>query len=89
MATPLNIDPFLQLIPRLKEAPSATLWVSYDEGADTLYVSFGSPRPATDGELTEDDIILRYEGSEIIGFTVLHASQRAGIAGTPANTTPA
>ena len=31
---------------------------------------------ATDSELTENDVIVRYEDDEIIGLTVLHASRR-------------
>ena len=42
-----------------------------------LYVHSGrQPRPATDSELTDNDIIVRYDGDEIIGLTILHASQR-------------
>ena len=42
-----------------------------------LYAHFGRhPKPVTDSELTDDDIIVRYAGDEIIGVTILHASQR-------------
>jgi uncharacterized protein YuzE len=42
-----------------------------------LYVHFGRKRrPATDSDVTGDDIIVRYDGDEIIGITILHASQR-------------
>ena len=53
-----------------------SLWSSYDAQADTLYVNFKKPACATDSELTPDDIIIRYEGNEIIGLTILHASKR-------------
>ena len=49
---------------------------SYDAEADVLYINFKKPSHATDSELTENDIIIRYEGKEIIGLTVLHASKR-------------
>ena len=50
---------------------------SYDEEGDVLYVHFGRQRrPATDSDVTGDDIIVRYDGDEIIGITILHASQR-------------
>jgi uncharacterized protein YuzE len=35
-----------------------------------------NPGSATDSELTDDDVIIRYEGDEVIGLTILHASQR-------------
>ena len=42
-----------------------------------MYVHFGAqPRPATDSDFTDDDIIVRYDGEEVIGITILHASQR-------------
>ena len=41
-----------------------------------LYVTFQKPSRATDSEITDDAIILRYDGEEVVGITVLHASQR-------------
>lgn len=29
-----------------------------------------------DGGLADDDVILRYDGDHLIGFTILHASHR-------------
>ena len=56
--------------------PHSYLWSSYDGEADVLYINFKKPAVATDSELTDDDVIIRYEGDEIIGVTVLHASTR-------------
>lgn len=50
--------------------------MAYDQEADVMYINFKKPGVATDSELTDDDVIIRYEGEEVIGFTVLHASQR-------------
>ena len=36
---------------------------------------FRESNTATDSELT-DDAILRYDGEEIVGITILHASKR-------------
>jgi uncharacterized protein YuzE len=52
------------------------LWSSYDLEADTLYINFKKPSYATDSEITDDDVIVRYENGEVIGLTILHASQR-------------
>ncbi|MEK7869900.1 MAG: DUF2283 domain-containing protein [Nitrospirota bacterium] len=41
-----------------------------------MYVNYKKPSHATDSEMTDDDVIIRYEGEEVIGFTVLHASKR-------------
>ena len=69
-------EQYLQLLPVLKEAPQGNVWLSYDSEADVLYINFKKPGIATDSELTDNDVIIRYEGDAIIGFTILHASQR-------------
>ena len=61
----------------VRRTPHSYLSSSYDAEADVLYINFKKPAVATDSALTDDDIIVRYEGDEIIGLTVLHASQRA------------
>jgi uncharacterized protein YuzE len=38
--------------------------------------NFKKPGEAEASELTDDDIIIRYQDDDIIGYTVLHASQR-------------
>jgi uncharacterized protein YuzE len=40
-----------------------------------LYINFREHTVATDSEMTDDDVIIRYDGDEIIGFTVLHAEE--------------
>ncbi len=75
-ALPLNITQFLHLLPSLKQATMKTLWLSYDEEADTLYINFKKPSYADDSELTDDDLIIRYENGQIIGLTILNASTR-------------
>ncbi len=72
------IDPkeFLKLAPTILKSPGSLLWTRYDEAADVLYMNFQKPAVATDSELTDDDVIIRYKGDEIVGLTVLHASKR-------------
>jgi len=53
-----------------------TVWASYDSEADVLYLHFKKPNHADDSEMTEDEIIVRYEDKEIIGMTILNASKR-------------
>ena len=64
------------LISAVKNTPGKYLWSSYDTEADTLYINFKKPSHADDSELTEDDVIIRYEEGEVIGLTFLHASER-------------
>jgi len=71
-----DIAPYLDLIPVAIRAPNGNMWTSYDAEADELYVNFKRPAHATESELREDDIIVRYEGEEVVGLTILHARQR-------------
>jgi len=71
-----NFDAYLKLVPVVRQTPRGFVWMSYDAEADVLYVNFKKPSTATDGELSDNDVIVRYEGREVVGFTVLHASQR-------------
>ncbi len=52
------------------------VWTSYDEEADILYLHFKKPNHADHSEMTEDEIIIRYEKGELIGFTILNASTK-------------
>jgi uncharacterized protein YuzE len=71
-----EVQEYLKFLPAVKQSSQAALWLSYDAEADTLYINFRKPSSATDSELTDDDVIIRYDGEEIIGLTILHASQR-------------
>ena len=72
----MDFNNYLTLVPAVLQSPDGRLWSSYDAAGDVLYVHFREPGPATDSELTDNDIILRYDGNEIIGLTILHASRR-------------
>jgi len=53
------------------------LSVDYDREADVLYISFQHPQKATATEMTDEGILLRYRGKQLVGITVLDASTRA------------
>ena len=74
--TQLAIEDSIRLLPAVKQTTRRYLWTSYDAEADVLYMNFKKPSHATDSELTDDDVIIRYESEEIIGLTILHASER-------------
>ncbi len=75
MAT-VTVRDYLPLIAAVRQAPQRYLWSSYDAEADVLYINFKKPSTATDSELTDDDVIIRYEEDEVVGLTILHASKR-------------
>jgi uncharacterized protein YuzE len=66
-----------QAVPSLVGIPARRYWVDYDDEADVLYISFERPQKATDTEMTEDGLLMRYRGEELVGVTVLDASTRA------------
>ncbi len=68
----------LALVPELLKVPHERIWTSYDKEADVLYISFEKPSHADDSEITDDNIIIRYEAGEVVGITVLDASKRVG-----------
>ncbi len=63
-------------IPLLLTFPAQRFWVDYDADADVLYISFQRPQQATETEMTDDGILVRYRGREPIGITILDASTR-------------
>jgi uncharacterized protein YuzE len=71
-----TLEQYLRIMPVVQGAPHHFLWSSYDPEADVLYINFKKPSHATDSELTDDDVIIRYEGETVIGLTILHASRR-------------
>lgn len=64
------------VFPYLTHFPSRRFWVDYDEEADVLYISFERPQEATDSEMTDDGVLLRYRGERLVGMTILNASTR-------------
>lgn len=76
--TTVDVQKYLQLAKAIDQLPQRDFWTAYDSEADVLYISFHEPAlPADDSELTDEDIIIRYnKQEEIIGLTVLHASKR-------------
>ena len=75
MAT-IELQEYAKLLPLLERLPERQLWCSYDEEADVLYVTFQRPPNVTDSEMTDEDVIVRYCGQQVVGYDILHASKR-------------
>lgn len=56
--------------------PAQHIWIDYDKEADVLYMSFRKPQRAAKTIETDDDILIRKDGKEIVGLTILNASTR-------------
>ncbi|MBW1714621.1 MAG: DUF2283 domain-containing protein [Deltaproteobacteria bacterium] len=56
--------------------PKDKLWIDYDKEADVLYLSFERPQKATDSEMLDNGVLLRYKRDKLVGITILEASKR-------------
>ncbi|MEA5509865.1 DUF2283 domain-containing protein [Crocosphaera sp. UHCC 0190] len=75
--TSIDLQSYLQLAKVVSYLPKQDFWTAYDAEADVLYINFHQPAlSADDSELTDDDIIIRYQGDEIIGLTILNVTKR-------------
>jgi uncharacterized protein YuzE len=73
----LNItNNITKAIPLLINFPENRFNVDYDQDADVMYISFKRPQKATDTQMTDDGILLRYRNNELVGITILDASTR-------------
>lgn len=76
MAERVTLKPMIELLPLFEELDTGDIWIDYDRGADVLYVSFRRPQDADDSELTEEGVIYRYRGKQLVGITILNVSKR-------------
>ena len=74
--TPSIMQSVRRAIPLLLTFPAQRFWVDYDADADVLYISFQRPQQATDTEMTDEGILVRYRGKDLVGITILDASTR-------------
>ncbi len=56
--------------------PAQHVWLDYDKEADVLYMSFRKPQRATETIESGDDILIRKDGADIVGLTIMNASSR-------------
>ncbi len=58
--------------------PARQMWLDCDKEADVLYVSFRRPQRATETVELNDDVLVRKDGKDIVGLTIMNASSRQG-----------
>ena len=80
MATQLVKNEMIQrclgLSSDLTKLPVKHIWVDYDKEADVLYLSFRKPQRAKKTVETDDDVLMRTDGDQIVGITIMNASSR-------------
>ena len=70
------ISDVFKATPHFLKMPANRMWIDYDREADVLYISLKRPQKATDSEMLENGILVRYRGSQVVGLTILDASKR-------------
>ncbi len=70
------IQACLGLSANLAKFPVKNIWVDYDKDADVLYLSFRKPQRCKNTIETDNDVLIRTDGKEIVGVTILNASTR-------------
>lgn len=71
-----SLGHLLKAVSHLVQLPKRRIWLDYDEEADVLYVHFAEEVGSTHSEMREDGVILDYKGNDLVGVTILEASQR-------------
>lgn len=74
--SPALMQAIPQAVPLFVAFPTTHFWVDYDQEADVLYMSFARPQKATETELTDEGLLLRFRHKQLVGVTVLDASTR-------------
>lgn len=66
-----------EIVSHIIKLPETKMWLDYDKEADVLYINFKRPQKATDSEMVENGVLLRYKGNDLVGITILDASKRS------------
>ena len=75
--TQVNVGSYLNIAKALQTVEQRPCWMMFDAKADVLYINFQQPAiAATDSEVTDDDVVIRYVDQEVVGLTILSVSQR-------------
>ncbi len=70
------INHCVALATKVLALPAEHVCLDYDPEADVLYMSFRKPQGATETVEFGDDVLLRKDGEEIVGLTILNARRR-------------
>jgi uncharacterized protein YuzE len=71
-----TVREIFEATPHILKFPQTKMWIDYDKEADVLYISFKRPQKATDSNMLDNGILLRYRDTELVGVTILEASKR-------------
>jgi uncharacterized protein YuzE len=70
------MEDLLKAAAHLARVGAPHMWIDYDVEADALYVNFQKSQRATESELLDSGVILRYRGEKLVGMVIFDASKR-------------
>ena len=73
---PNVMEDILKAAAHLARVGAPHLWLDYDAEADALYINFQKPQRATESELLDNGVIMRYRGEKLVGMVIFDASKR-------------
>lgn len=76
MAETIIIPEMLQALKSVHQSNANDIHIRYDKEADVMYVNIGTPIPADNSELGDDDILYRYAAGKMNGLTITHFSKK-------------
>jgi len=81
----IDIERYVKIALTVSDFPKRDFHLSYDAEVDVVYINFHNPpKPGEDSELTDDDVIIRYdEREEVVGLTIMHTRKQPAIAHIP------
>lgn len=71
-----SLDNLLRATANLVKLPTRKMWFDYDARTDVVYRHFTEQSTSTHSEMSDEGIILDYHEDELVGLTILDASQR-------------
>lgn len=71
------VNACIGLSTEIMKIPMKHMWVDYDKEADVLYISFRKPQRAKKTLERNEDVLVRKDGRETVGITILNASTKA------------
>jgi len=70
------VQEVLEAASHLARAGPRHIWFDFDEEADVLYISFEKPQQATDSDLLDNGVLLRYRDDTLVGMTIMNISKK-------------
>ncbi len=71
-----NMQYVFNVMTNFIKLPATKLWLDYDAAADVVYLHFVEHPASTHSAMRDDGIILDYQDEQLVGLTILEASQR-------------